>query len=146
MPNFSDFYTEDDVNNQGLECLRFLNEVISDYDALLEQPRFKGIYKIKTIGSTYMAASGLSEDTKVCTQVATLSGHNSRATAVSADRRPDSDSASASGQDSGPAVAINNEVVRHLTSGQYQLGSSVIRQCDYIHGFSRRAIGSIWLD
>ncbi|XP_003742697.2 adenylate cyclase type 3 [Galendromus occidentalis] len=64
MPNFSDFYTEDDVNNQGLECLRFLNEVISDYDALLEQPRFKGIYKIKTIGSTYMAASGLSEDTK----------------------------------------------------------------------------------
>ncbi|OQR70542.1 adenylate cyclase type 3-like [Tropilaelaps mercedesae] len=59
MPNFSDFYTEDDVNNQGLECLRFLNEVISDYDALLEQPRFRGIYKIKTIGSTYMAASGL---------------------------------------------------------------------------------------
>ncbi|GIY78980.1 adenylate cyclase type 3 [Caerostris extrusa] len=29
MPNFSDFYTEDSVNNQGLECLRFLNEVIS---------------------------------------------------------------------------------------------------------------------
>ncbi|GFS86085.1 adenylate cyclase type 3, partial [Nephila pilipes] len=34
MPNFSDFYTEDSVNNQGLECLRFLNEVISDYDAV----------------------------------------------------------------------------------------------------------------
>ncbi|GBN55497.1 Adenylate cyclase type 3, partial [Araneus ventricosus] len=62
MPNFSDFYTEDSVNNQGLECLRFLNEVISDYDALLEQPRFKDIIKIKTIGSTYMAASGLTED------------------------------------------------------------------------------------
>lgn len=59
MPNFSDFYTEESVNNQGLECLRFLNEVISDYDALLEQPRFKDIFKIKTIGSTYMAASGL---------------------------------------------------------------------------------------
>lgn len=73
MPNFSDFYTEDDVNNQGLECLRFLNEVISDYDALLEQHRFKGIYKIKTIGSTYMAASGLSEDTKVRAQVRRLS-------------------------------------------------------------------------
>jgi hypothetical protein len=29
-----DFYTEDAVNNQGLECLRFLNEVISDYDAV----------------------------------------------------------------------------------------------------------------
>ncbi|KAG8192965.1 hypothetical protein JTE90_028087 [Oedothorax gibbosus] len=62
MPNFSDFYTEDSVNNQGLECLRFLNEVISDYDALLEQQRFKDIIKIKTIGSTYMAASGLTDD------------------------------------------------------------------------------------
>ena len=59
MPNFSDFYTEESVNNQGLECLRFLNEVISDYDALLEQERFKDVIKIKTIGSTYMAASGL---------------------------------------------------------------------------------------
>ncbi|UYV81738.1 ADCY3, partial [Cordylochernes scorpioides] len=71
MPNFSDFYTEESVNNQGLECLRFLNEVISDYDAnsyltsmfrclqLLEQTRFKDIIKIKTIGATYMAASGL---------------------------------------------------------------------------------------
>ncbi|XP_076329995.1 adenylate cyclase type 3-like [Tachypleus tridentatus] len=62
MPNFSDFYTEESVNNQGLECLRFLNEVISDYDALLEQQRFKDIIKIKTIGSTYMAASGLNNE------------------------------------------------------------------------------------
>lgn len=62
MPNFSDFYTEESVNNQGLECLRFLNEVISDFDALLEQSRFKDILKIKTIGSSYMAASGLSKE------------------------------------------------------------------------------------
>lgn len=62
MPNFSDFYTEESVNNQGLECLRFLNEVISDYDALLEQARFKDIIKIKTIGPTYMAASGLNDE------------------------------------------------------------------------------------
>lgn len=62
MPNFSDFYTEESVNNQGLECLRFLNEVISDFDALLEQNRFKDILKIKTIGSSYMAASGLSKE------------------------------------------------------------------------------------
>lgn len=61
MPNFSNFYTEESVNNQGLECLRFLNEVISDYDALLGQERFKNIIKIKTMGSTYMAASGLYE-------------------------------------------------------------------------------------
>ncbi|XP_022908254.1 adenylate cyclase type 3 [Onthophagus taurus] len=59
MPNFSDFYSEETVNNQGLECLRFLNEVISDFDALLEWPQFQDIIKIKTIGSTYMAASGL---------------------------------------------------------------------------------------
>ncbi|XP_034118205.1 adenylate cyclase type 3 isoform X1 [Drosophila albomicans] len=60
MPNFSDFYSEETVNNQGLECLRFLNEVISDFDALLELPQFQDIIKIKTIGSTYMAASGIS--------------------------------------------------------------------------------------
>ncbi|XP_055634057.1 adenylate cyclase type 3 [Toxorhynchites rutilus septentrionalis] len=59
MPNFSDFYSEETVNNQGLECLRFLNEVISDFDALLELSQFQDIIKIKTIGSTYMAASGL---------------------------------------------------------------------------------------
>uniref|UniRef100_A0A1A9ZVW3 adenylate cyclase n=1 Tax=Glossina pallidipes TaxID=7398 RepID=A0A1A9ZVW3_GLOPL len=52
MPNFSDFYSEETVNNQGLECLRFLNE-------LLELPQFQDIIKIKTIGSTYMAASGI---------------------------------------------------------------------------------------
>ncbi|XP_064481117.1 adenylate cyclase type 3-like isoform X2 [Ornithodoros turicata] len=62
MPNFSDFYTEETVNNQGLECLRFLNEVISDFDALLEHPCFKDIFKIKTIGSSYMAASGLNRE------------------------------------------------------------------------------------
>lgn len=30
----ADFYSEETVNNQGLECLRFLNEVISDFDAV----------------------------------------------------------------------------------------------------------------
>ncbi|BES89308.1 CurlyCc [Nesidiocoris tenuis] len=63
MPNFSDFYSEESVNNQGLECLRFLNEVISDFDALLELKKFQDIIKIKTIGSTYMAASGLNPQT-----------------------------------------------------------------------------------
>ncbi|KYN07797.1 PREDICTED: adenylate cyclase type 3 [Cyphomyrmex costatus] len=61
MPNFADFYSEETINNQGLECLRFLNEVISDFDAILDQEKFKSIIKIKTIGSTYMAASGISE-------------------------------------------------------------------------------------
>ncbi|XP_015509820.1 adenylate cyclase type 3 [Neodiprion lecontei] len=61
MPNFADFYSEESINNQGLECLRFLNEVISDFDAILDQSKFKDIIKIKTIGSTYMAASGITE-------------------------------------------------------------------------------------
>ncbi|KAJ8684229.1 hypothetical protein QAD02_020021 [Eretmocerus hayati] len=61
MPTFADFYSEESINNQGLECLRFLNEVISDFDALLDQPKYKGIIKIKTIGSTYMAASGITD-------------------------------------------------------------------------------------
>ncbi|XP_065581931.1 adenylate cyclase type 3-like isoform X2 [Artemia franciscana] len=60
MPNFSDFYSEESINNQGLECLRFLNEVISDFDALLDMVEYqRDITKIKTIGSSYMAASGL---------------------------------------------------------------------------------------
>lgn len=48
------FYDETDVNKQGLECLRLLNEIICDFDKLLLKPKFSGIEKIKTIGSTYM--------------------------------------------------------------------------------------------
>lgn len=63
MPNFADFYSEESINNQGLECLRFLNEVISDFDAILDREEFRDIIKIKTIGSTYMAASGITDST-----------------------------------------------------------------------------------
>ncbi|XP_078460719.1 adenylate cyclase type 3-like [Lampetra planeri] len=62
IANFSDFYTEEGINNGGIECLRFLNEIISDFDSLLDETRFRCITKIKTIGSTYMAASGLNEN------------------------------------------------------------------------------------
>ncbi|CAH2245545.1 adenylate cyclase type 3 [Pelobates cultripes] len=62
IPNFSDFYTEESINNGGIECLRFLNEIISDFDALLDESQFRCITKIKTIGSTYMAASGVTPD------------------------------------------------------------------------------------
>lgn len=34
IPNFSDFYTEESINNGGIECLRFLNEIISDFDSV----------------------------------------------------------------------------------------------------------------
>ncbi|KAF5299844.1 hypothetical protein FQA39_LY11381 [Lamprigera yunnana] len=59
IPNFKEFYDENDVNKQGLECLRLLNEIICEFDKLLSKPKFSCIEKIKTIGSTYMIASGL---------------------------------------------------------------------------------------
>ncbi|XP_061179996.1 adenylate cyclase type 1-like [Saccostrea echinata] len=65
IPNFSDFYIELDANNQGMECLRVLNEILVDFDELLNEPRFRAIDKIKTIGSTYMAAVGLIPDYRI---------------------------------------------------------------------------------
>ena len=59
ITNFHEFYTELDGNNQGVECLRLLNEIIADFDDLVGEDRFRAVDKIKTIGSTYMAAVGL---------------------------------------------------------------------------------------
>lgn len=59
MPQFKEFYNESSANGDGLECLRFLNEIIVDFDDLLSKPKFSSVEKIKTIGSTYMAAAGL---------------------------------------------------------------------------------------
>lgn len=39
--------------------MRLLNEIICDFDSILDDERFKAVDKIKTIGSTYMAAIGL---------------------------------------------------------------------------------------
>nr|XP_005306236.1 adenylate cyclase type 9 isoform X2 [Chrysemys picta bellii] len=55
--NFSEFYEEN--YEGGKECYRVLNELIGDFDELLSQPHYSSIEKIKTIGATYMAASGL---------------------------------------------------------------------------------------
>ncbi|XP_020630982.1 adenylate cyclase type 3-like [Orbicella faveolata] len=59
IPNFDEFYSEDQINDGGKECIRFLNEIINDFDEVLSEPRFRSIEKIKTIKSTYMAAAGL---------------------------------------------------------------------------------------
>ena len=32
IPNYKEFYDETDINKQGLECLRLLNEIICDFD------------------------------------------------------------------------------------------------------------------
>lgn len=57
VPNFTEFYSED--VNKGMECIRLLNEIIADFDELLDEPPFHCIEKVKTVGATYMAASGL---------------------------------------------------------------------------------------
>lgn len=57
IPNFKDFYSEDIEN--GKACIRILNEIICDFDSLMDEPRFTTVEKIKTVGATYMAASGL---------------------------------------------------------------------------------------
>ena len=59
--NFNDFYLIQ--ADGGEESLRILNRVISEFDLLLAKSRFANVEKIKTIGSTYMAASGLSLQT-----------------------------------------------------------------------------------
>jgi adenylate cyclase 8 len=48
IPNFKDFYSEDVEN--GKACIRVLNEIICDFDALLDEPRFATVEKIKTVG------------------------------------------------------------------------------------------------
>ncbi|XP_021713087.1 Ca(2+)/calmodulin-responsive adenylate cyclase isoform X4 [Aedes aegypti] len=65
VPNFHEFYTELDGSNQGVECLRLLNEIIADFDELLCEERFQSVDKIKTVGSTYMAAVGLIPEFKM---------------------------------------------------------------------------------
>lgn len=55
--NFNEMYDESYL--KGKEYLRVLNELIADFDELLERPQFQHVEKIKTIGSTFMAASGL---------------------------------------------------------------------------------------
>lgn len=52
IPDFKEFYTESDVNKEGLECLRLLNEIIADFDevkhpALLQ--RCLGIFVLTSV-------------------------------------------------------------------------------------------------
>lgn len=39
ISNFSEFYTELEANNEGVECLRLLNEIIADFDEVSEGTR-----------------------------------------------------------------------------------------------------------
>lgn len=55
--NFNELYDESYLG--GREYLRVLNELIGDFDELISRPEFLCVEKIKTIGSTFMAASCL---------------------------------------------------------------------------------------
>ncbi|XP_068202815.1 LOW QUALITY PROTEIN: adenylate cyclase type 2-like [Palaemon carinicauda] len=59
IPNYSEFYKENEMNEEGKMCLRVLNEIISDFDMLTYNTEFLTMEKIKVVGSTYMAACGL---------------------------------------------------------------------------------------
>ena len=59
LVNFNEFY--DEAYKGGREYLRVLNELVSDYEDLLDEHRFRNVEKIKTITSCFMAASGLNE-------------------------------------------------------------------------------------
>ncbi|KAI5710816.1 hypothetical protein M8J75_011638 [Diaphorina citri] len=74
ITNYHEFYMELDGNNQGVECLRLLNEIIADFDELLGEDRFRAIDKIKTVGSTYMAAVGLMPDYRILDEDETSPG------------------------------------------------------------------------
>lgn len=39
IPGFADFYSQTEMNNQGVECLRLLNEIIADFDEVISFPR-----------------------------------------------------------------------------------------------------------
>lgn len=57
LVNFNELYDESYLG--GREYLRVLNELIGDFDELLSRREFQCVEKIKTIGSTFMAAAGL---------------------------------------------------------------------------------------
>ncbi|GAB0100897.1 adenylate cyclase type 9 [Sergentomyia squamirostris] len=60
--NFNEMYDESYLG--GKEYLRVLNELIGDFDELLSRTEFQCVEKIKSIGSTFMAASGLDPSTR----------------------------------------------------------------------------------
>jgi len=62
LVNFNELY--DETFEGGREFLRVLNELISDFDEILDRKEFRNVEKIKTIGSTFMAASGINNDVR----------------------------------------------------------------------------------
>uniref|UniRef100_A0A3B5AW56 adenylate cyclase n=1 Tax=Stegastes partitus TaxID=144197 RepID=A0A3B5AW56_9TELE len=62
IDGFNEYFEQKEIKHEGVDCLRLLNEIIAGFDELLEESYFHFVEKIKTIGSCYMAASGLAPD------------------------------------------------------------------------------------
>ncbi|XP_041661682.1 adenylate cyclase type 8 [Cheilinus undulatus] len=62
IAGFNEYFEQKEIKHEGVGCLRLLNEIIAGFDELLEESYFHFVEKIKTIGSCYMAASGLAPD------------------------------------------------------------------------------------
>ncbi|XP_042247445.1 adenylate cyclase type 8 [Thunnus maccoyii] len=62
IAGFNEYFEQKEIKHEGVDCLRLLNEIIAGFDELLEESYFHYVEKIKTIGSCYMAASGLAPD------------------------------------------------------------------------------------
>ncbi|XP_029705522.1 adenylate cyclase type 8 [Takifugu rubripes] len=62
IAGFNEYFEQKEIKHEGVDCLRLLNEIIAGFDELLEESYFNYVEKIKTIGSCYMAASGLAPD------------------------------------------------------------------------------------
>ncbi|XP_077366142.1 adenylate cyclase type 8 isoform X2 [Festucalex cinctus] len=62
IAGFDEYFEQKEIRHQGVDCLRLLNEIIAGFDELLEESYFHDVEKIKSIGSCYMAASGLAPD------------------------------------------------------------------------------------
>ncbi|XP_035534482.1 adenylate cyclase type 8 [Morone saxatilis] len=66
IAGFNEYFEQKEIKHEGVDCLRLLNEIIAAFDELLEESYFQYVEKIKTIGSCYMAASGLAPDGQAC--------------------------------------------------------------------------------
>ena len=45
IPGFWEFYNETDINEEGIDCLRLLNEIIADFDEVSLR-HCRGVYLI----------------------------------------------------------------------------------------------------
>ncbi|OQR78952.1 adenylate cyclase-like, partial [Tropilaelaps mercedesae] len=59
ISNFAEFRIKQERTDHGFGCQRLLNEIIAEFDKLLDKQHFQAIEKIKTVGASYMCVVGL---------------------------------------------------------------------------------------